>query len=531
MGTDKRYAPAALDKDFSSEELSAEVLKKLKSFVQDENVHAAVVTVPAKFTVNQKDATARAAKLAGFDMFELLQEPIAACMAYGLGAENKDGTWVVFDFGGGTFDVALVRSEEGIMKVLDTEGDNHLGGKNLDYAIVDELIVPNLAETYDLDEVLADERKRGMLRDAMKHKAEEAKIQLSYKDDYHLLSQLGEFPLVDATGEEVELDLSLTSAQLEAAVAPIFQRAIDIAKSLLERNQLKGGDVSSLILVGGPTHSPILRQMLEEQIAKPDTRIDPMTAVAVGAALYASTIQVSEEVREATRDLAKVQLDLGYEATSVQPMEFVSVKLHENGQAPVGLMVELERMDGTWASGRKTLDAKGDVVEVELKEGRVNAFAVKVYDASGNHVACEPDQFTVIQGTQVSAATLPSNMGIEIYRREDDRRVFMLARGLEMNQSLPATGTLNGLRTSQDLRPGNGADVVRIPIYEGGHDAPGSLAILNEHIYDARITGSDVPSLVPAGSTVDVTIQTDRGSGRPVLMKVYFPHLDEEVEI
>ncbi|MCB0768726.1 MAG: Hsp70 family protein, partial [Flavobacteriales bacterium] len=201
----------------------------------------------------------------------------------------------------------------------------------------DELIVPNLAETYDLDEVLADERKRGMLRDAMKHKAEEAKIQLSYKDDYHLLSQLGEFPLVDATGEEVELDLSLTSAQLEAAVAPIFQRAIDIAKSLLERNQLKGGDVSSLILVGGPTHSPILRQMLEEQIAKPDTRIDPMTAVAVGAALYASTIQVSEEVREATRDLAKVQLDLGYEATSVQPMEFVSVKLHENGQAPVGL--------------------------------------------------------------------------------------------------------------------------------------------------------------------------------------------------
>ncbi|MCB0782580.1 MAG: Hsp70 family protein, partial [Flavobacteriales bacterium] len=144
MGTDKRYAPAALDKDFTSEDLSSGVLKKLKSFVQDENVHAAVITVPAKFTVNQKDATARAAKLAGFDMFELLQEPIAACMAYGLGADNKKGTWVVFDLGGGTFDVALVRSEEGILKVLDTEGDNHLGGKNLDYAIVDKLILPYL---------------------------------------------------------------------------------------------------------------------------------------------------------------------------------------------------------------------------------------------------------------------------------------------------------------------------------------------------------------------------------------------------
>jgi len=137
MGTDKKYFSSKQDKQLSSEELSSEVLKKLKSFIQDETINSIVITVPAKFTINQNDATRRAAKLAGFEHCELLQEPIAASLAYGLDSANKDGFWLVFDFGGGTFDAALMKAEDGILKVLDTEGDNYLGGKNLDYAIVD----------------------------------------------------------------------------------------------------------------------------------------------------------------------------------------------------------------------------------------------------------------------------------------------------------------------------------------------------------------------------------------------------------
>ncbi|MCD8290376.1 MAG: Hsp70 family protein, partial [Prevotella sp.] len=140
MGTNARYFSSNMGKDFSSEELSAEVLKALKSFVLDENFSSVVVTVPAKFTVNQKTATLEAAKLAGFKRCELLQEPIAAAMAYGLNSDNKNGRWMVFDFGGGTFDAALLAVEDGIIQVLDTEGDNYLGGKDLDYAIVDNII-------------------------------------------------------------------------------------------------------------------------------------------------------------------------------------------------------------------------------------------------------------------------------------------------------------------------------------------------------------------------------------------------------
>ena len=115
-------------RQFTPEELSAEVLKKLKSFAQDEEVRSIIITVPAKFTQNQKDATMRAAQLAGFEYTQLLQEPVAAAMAYGVSSSDKDGLWLVFDFGGGTFDAALVRPEDGILIPFDTAGDNYLGG-------------------------------------------------------------------------------------------------------------------------------------------------------------------------------------------------------------------------------------------------------------------------------------------------------------------------------------------------------------------------------------------------------------------
>ena len=189
MGSDKRYYSSNAEKDFSSEELSSEVLKTLKSFVTDENINAVVITIPAAFKNNQKEATRQAAKLAGFEHIELLQEPIAAAMAYGLSSENKNGFWLVFDFGGGTFDAALLKVEDGIMKVIDTEGDNYLGGKNLDLAIVDQIILPHIQNNYTIDTILEDTDKRTQYREALKAYAEEAKNELSFKQTYDLYKE------------------------------------------------------------------------------------------------------------------------------------------------------------------------------------------------------------------------------------------------------------------------------------------------------------------------------------------------------
>ncbi len=151
MGNDRKFSNANSGHPWSPEELSAQIIRTLCSFVSDDEVKAAVITVPAKFTVNQKDATLEAARLAGLEQVELLQEPIAASMAYGLKAEEKNGIWMVFDFGGGTLDVARGHVCDGVMQVFDTEGDNYLGGKNIDEAIVSKILLPRLSESFNLD--------------------------------------------------------------------------------------------------------------------------------------------------------------------------------------------------------------------------------------------------------------------------------------------------------------------------------------------------------------------------------------------
>ncbi|WP_347174264.1 Hsp70 family protein [Polaribacter uvawellassae] len=532
MGTDKKYQSSNLDKELSSEELSAEVLKTLKSFVKDENVNSIVITVPAAFKNNQKEATREAATLAGFNHIELLQEPVAASMAYGLDSDKKDGFWLVFDFGGGTFDAALLKVEEGIMKVIDTEGDNYLGGKNLDFAIVDEIILPYIQENFVIDSILADDTKKQILRNAMKFYAEETKIKLSFNDTHNILSDLGDIPGEDDEGEEFELDITVTQADITKAVSPVFQKAIDVSLSLLERNNLKGSSLDSLILVGGPTFSPVLRKMLEEQICKPDTSADPMTVVSKGAALYASTVDVSEEVREQTRDKTKIQLEIAHEASTVEIEEFVPIKILEDkteGNIPEVVFAEVTRGDKAWSSGKVEINTIGEVLEIQLNEGKTNVFEVVLYDDKGNLLECEPSSFSVIQGSKIGSATLPYNVGIELKDRTTGKVRFTTIKGLEKNSSIPAVGTRNSLKTQKQIRPGMDSDFIKIPVYEGEHNSEGTRAIYNEHVTDIKISGADLPSLLPENSDVDLTVNIDRSEKITVI--AYFPYLDYTTEI
>jgi len=532
MGTDKKYHSSNMEKDFTSEELSAEVLKTLKSFLSDESFKSIVVTVPAKFTVNQKDATLRAAELAGFEHCELLQEPIAASMAYGLDAKNKDGYWLVFDFGGGTFDAALLKVEDGIMKVIDTEGDNYLGGKNLDYAIVDEIIIPHIQENFTIDSILSDDNKKKILQDAMKFYAEETKIQMSFNNTHNILSDLGDIPGEDDDGEEFELDITVTQEMMQNTLGPIFQKAIDICKNLLERKGLDGNKLDSLILVGGPTYSPILRKMLEEQITKPDISVDPMTVVSKGAALFASTVNVSDDIREQQRDKTKIQLEFGYEATTVEEEEFVTVKILKDkteGEIPDKVIVDVVRNDKAWSSGKTEIDDKGDIIEVKLNAGKANAFNVIAYNEQGDLLPSEPSDFTIIQGSKIGSATLPYFFGLEIKSRASGKVVFRSIKGLEKNQSTPAIGTTNGLKTQKQIRPGIKEDSLKIPIYQGEHGADGTRAIHNEHVYDVIITGEDLPKLLPEGSDVDLTVKVDKSER--ISLSAFFPVLDYTHEI
>ncbi len=531
MGTDKKYFSSNLDKDLSSEELSSEVLKTLKSFVTDEAVNAVVITVPAAFKNNKIDATRRAAKLAGFEHAEVLQEPVAAAIAYGLENNKKDGFWLVFDFGGGTFDAALLKVEDSIMKVADTEGDNYLGGKNLDLAIVDEIIIPHIQENFSIDDILSDDTKKLKYREALKSFAEELKNELSFKSEFNLYKEEGAG--TDDDGEDIEIDLTITQADLEKVLSPVFQKAVDISKKLLERNNLKGSSLNSLILVGGPTFSPIIRKMLEKQICKPDTSVDPMTVVSKGAALYASTVSISEEIKEQTRDNSKIQIEIGHEASTVEMEEFVTLKIladKTEGVIPEKVFAEITRSDKAWSSGKVEINEIGEVIETQLNEGK-NGFEVILFDDKGNILESEPKEFTIIQGIGGlnSMQGLTLNWGIEIKKRETGKIEFRQVSGLEQNKSLPATGTANGLKTQKQIRPGMDNDFIKIPLYQGEHGADGTRAIYNEHVYDIIISGADLPALLPENSDVDLTINIDKS--QKVSIQAYFPYLDHTAEI
>lgn len=526
MGTNYLYESTFMNRSYTAEELSAEVLKKLKGYVRDESVTSAVITVPAMFEQSQLDATQRAAQLAGFSYCELLQEPIAASIAYGVKANSQSGYWLVFDFGGGTFDAALMHTEDGIMKVVDSAGDNHLGGKDLDTAIVDHLFIPEIQQQCEIEDTISSSATKVILQEALKRYAAEAKIKLSSSGQWNeFIDDLGE----DDNGEDIEFDITITLDQYEKVVTPIFQQAIDITQDLIKRNNLEPNDLSSLILVGGPTFQQTLRRMLAEQITdKIDTSIDPMTAVARGATLFASTKDIPRELQK--RDTTKAQLILKYPETTVETAEHLGIKIDRassDSLLPETFNLEVLRTDGAWSSGSLAIDNDVEIIELHLNTGKTNHFELKLSSSDGTIIPCQPSTITIIQGLKIANATLPYNIGIEVYDTLVAKQGVWPLAGLEKNKTLPAKGK-GTYKTMQDVRPGVEEDIITIPIYEINFDKEGSKAILNKRFGEIIVSGKDLPGFLPSGSDVEVTLSID--SSRIARFELYFPSLDETYE-
>lgn len=384
------------------------------------------------FENTQKDATKRAAKLAGFDYVELIQEPVAASIAYGLTSKMKDAYWLVFDFGGGTFDAALMKIEDGIPTPIGTAGNNKLGGKDIDKAIVEQLFIPYFREHYAIDSLLAN--NGDAFKNEWKAKAEEAKIQLSFNESFEVETDLGDDYGCDDNGEAFELCMTLTQKEFEPIAAPIYQKAIDITKDLLKKHNLQGSQLGAIVLVGGPTHSPIVRKMLREQITpNVDTSIDPMTCVAEGAALYASTLEIPEVIQDESRDRSKVQLDVNVKGNSVEDSEFAFVALRPDkcdNYFEKTVDVEFVRTDGAFQTGKINVGAEGEAVELRLVKDKTNVFKIHCFDAAGNSLECEPGEVSIlpIGGTD---AVMPLFIGIGVANDNGDevsRRLMALRR-------------------------------------------------------------------------------------------------------
>ena len=283
MGTDYKYK--IFGKEYTPQELSAILLQKIKRDAEaylGEEVKQAVITVPAYFNDNQRQATKDAGEIAGLEVVRLVNEPTAACLAYGIDKLNKEMKILVYDFGGGTLDVTIMEFGNGVFEVKATSGDTQLGGTDMDNALVDFLLKEIKAST-GVD-VSNDKQAMQRLREA----AEKAKIELSTT----LQTEINlPFLTVGPGNTPVHFTYTLTRAKLEEIVLPIVERTTKPVMQALKDAKLEPKDIDKVILVGGPTRMPIVQRYVEQLLGKKIERgVDPMEAVAFGAAIQAGVL-------------------------------------------------------------------------------------------------------------------------------------------------------------------------------------------------------------------------------------------------
>ena len=287
MGTD--YKVKVEGKEYTPQEISAMVLRKIKqdaeAFLGDK-VQQAVITVPAYFNDNQRQATKDAGKIAGLEVLRLVNEPTAAALAYGLDKKGE-GKIAVLDLGGGTFDVTLMEMGEGVFEVVSTSGDTQLGGMDMDNAVI-QWLVSEFRQEHGVD-LSGDRQAMQRMRDA----AEKAKIELT-----NTLEATVNLPFIaQKGGQPLHLERKITRAKLEQLVEPILARLEAPIRQAFKDAKWSFNDVNHVILVGGPTRMPVVRERFEKILSRPSERgVDPMQCVALGAAIQGAVL--SGEVKD-----------------------------------------------------------------------------------------------------------------------------------------------------------------------------------------------------------------------------------------
>ncbi|MDY6111648.1 MAG: molecular chaperone DnaK [Ellagibacter isourolithinifaciens] len=284
-GKDGRAAVNIEGKDYTPEEISAMVLQKLKADAEKQvgsPITQAVITVPAYFNDAQRQATKDAGKIAGLEVLRIINEPTAAALAYGLDKTNKDEKILVFDLGGGTFDVSILELGDGVFEVSATAGDNHLGGDDWDHRVIDWL-----ADKFAADNGGIDLRKDKMALQRLKEAAEKAKMELSSTTQANINLP---FITADATGPK-HLDYTLTRAEFERITKDLLDRCRKPVEQALRDASMSQGDIDEVILVGGSTRMPAVQELVKNMTGKqPNMSVNPDEVVAMGAAVQGGVL-------------------------------------------------------------------------------------------------------------------------------------------------------------------------------------------------------------------------------------------------
>jgi len=507
MGTTETMKIASLNTSKSPVELSAEILKELKNFVHTgEKIDSAVITIPASFDTVQSNATKEAGQLAGFKNVILLQEPIAASLAYANKEKNIDlrnSQWIVYDFGGGTFDVALVKIVEGELTVIDHEGDNFLGGTDFDSKLVEEVIAPQIMKLGSFNDFISQMKsesgKYNRIWTMLLHKAEEAKIELSTKKSSEIdLMSIRDFE--DDNGKEIDKTITITRSEFESVIKDQIDLTAEMMKKILTRNSLGANDLEFILMVGGSTLIPYVRSRIEELMGiKVNTSIDPTNAIAVGAAYFAGTKDF-DDIDSSSKDNQKklnFKVKINYNKNSQENGEIFKARFEGD---ITNLFYRITRDDGAFDSGSKKVTNR-IVEDLPLRESEYNTFTFKIFDDQNNQIVTGLESIQISQGKySVSGQLLPEDLSLvkDDYSKNDTSLELLFSK----NSVIPS-------KTKKTVSVGktiikNSDDEIRIMVVEGSSENHSST---NKPIGVLLITGKQITKDLIRGTDIDLTFE------------------------
>ena len=476
MGSDTEFHFVRSGRRMRPEDLSAEVLKSLCGDVQrstGEIVTAAVITVPADFDLPQNKATKQAAQLAGIKHAMLMTEPVAAAQAYSFESHDDKTFWLVYDFGGGTFDTSIIQVRDGLIQVVGHGGDNQLGGRNIDWAIVEQLFIPKLLKTHSLtDFKRGNPRWRGALP-KLKIAAEEAKIRLSSSTSTSTEIWIG-YLCNDDRGEPIEFEFELKRSDFEFVAAPIYRRTINCCKEVVAGQRLAPGDLGKLILVGEHSMTPFLRQMLADPkggLGIPlEFSVDPETVVVRGAAIFAANQHLEpDDEAVATPPVGPFTVKLEYPAvTSDLDPEVAGTVIAAGGAVNDfrGYMIEFHNrsIQPPWRSGKSGLGSNGNfLTNISAEKGQENVFEIEFFDPTGVRRVMTPSSFHIMVKSKAPVAKPASSHGHSLGLALPNNEVALF---YERGTPLPFQKRRD-CKTEFTLRAGEKGSALRFAVVEG----------------------------------------------------------------
>lgn len=472
LGTSTPVKLSAVNITMTPEACSAEILKLCFGYLPEEIRNSGdtgtVITVPAAFNQMQKDATLAAAEMAGLGNVALMQEPVAAVMSV-MKSRKGDGIFVVFDLGGGTLDIAIAESTSGRVSLLSHGGVAMCGGTDFDRAILDNVIKPWLLSNFDLPEDFSVNPKYKSLLRMCLWAGEKAKIELSAKEESVIVLNESELGVSDQAGAEVYVDITITRKQLDDLIADKLMEAIESARETLEKAGLSPHDVERVVFVGGPTQYKPLRDKVAFELGiAASTDVDPMTAVAEGAAIFAESIDWASQSRGRKTSRGAINaggnLDIAFNYVARTPDIKAKVVAKIGGTVAPGCEFQLDSLDTGWTSGRQPLK-DGSVLELPLNKPGENIFKIFVFDAKGGPLGLGGQDRITISRTAASIDAIPASHSIAVEAREKIGGRTVLDYLVRAGEQLPKKAKKT-FKAETSLKAGS-ASSIKIKLWEG----------------------------------------------------------------